>query len=528
MTWSFAPSRHEANVANIVGAVVTLSCLAVCLVTIAVAAWLYHDKTLRHHFNKTSTELLFVSLLLMLPFSLGYASTNFHFGKSESAMCDLGMIIVIFTFNVTNWLQCCICLNLVMALKWPGVFRYNLKRWYYITSILVSVILAVLPTAFNEVHWNTVTASCWLDNPSDGYSSWQLGTLEFPILLVTVFMFASAGIVGRSLYQAHRNGKSQSEILNQLYEPTYSNGVDDLRAYPDTELSSRFAIEELVFEKAVQSERMRTDSRNSKVDPAVVRSWYSPRFPGSIGRSSGSSNVSRSLWKSRASNSWSASKNTNLNGSSKVLENKEEIGPQKVRVARMPMTANFGQDPRAEDARELRTTVLRISCYPVIHLLLSIISPIGSLLLGAAQHSSEGYKFGLYLLTYIGTAWLPLAYVICFLFADSSLHDAWVEKCRGSLDESLTDLEAVLGRNKHRLSGLQIRPQADQIHTHSPIVSAVTEEWNFEHPSTHFRPVDIIYHDSVDDTKLYEQKTRSVSHESIYMQEAPMPTIQEV
>lgn len=131
----------------------------------------------------------------------------------------------------------------------------------------------------------------------------------------------------------------------------------------------------------------------------------------------------------------------------------ESTTPCKLRVAKLPVTANFGKDPKAADARDLRNTLLRISVYPVIHLVIAILGPLGSLILADSEHKSRNFQAGLYYLSLIGTAWIPFAYSCCAVFADDSLYNGlkeYVNLRRGK--EETEDLELALGKNKHRWS----------------------------------------------------------------------------
>lgn len=88
-------------------------------------------------------------------------------------------------------------------------------------------------------------------------------------------------------------------------------------------------------------------------------------------------------------------------------------------MARLPMSHNFGADPRVEEARQLRNTIWRIASYPMVHLFLGLVGPIASLILNAKEN--HVYQLVLYYISFIGVGWIPLGYALCILFADVSL-----------------------------------------------------------------------------------------------------------
>lgn len=434
--YTFVPTNAEGRSANIIAATVTFTCLTISCLVVAAAFCLWYDKRLRHHFNKTSTQLLFTCVAITIPQGLATASTTLDVGKHEKGFCEFGMVGVIFGFNVANWLQCCICVNLILALRRPSVFRYRVKLWYYVSAFSSSAILAILPLIFDQYRWNTQNHSCWLRSSDSVFDVWQLVVLESPILLVTIFMFISTGFVAYHLVIHRKKGKSHSELLNQLYEPAFDVDADGLAITTETNMGKRFEIEEVVLHEKFNPKLQDLPNSPSKRSP-------SRRSPKSV------------TWSPRASSFISNVKNHYSRPTAPQLKDiPEVVVPKRVRVARLPVSAHFGADPAQEEKRKVRNTILRISCYPVIHLLISVLSPLGALVLSESEDASRGRQVSLYYMTFIGSAWVPLAYSACALLADTSIYDAWAERRSLSRGEPEESLELALGRNKHRLSQL--------------------------------------------------------------------------
>ncbi|CCG80549.1 protein of unknown function [Taphrina deformans PYCC 5710] len=442
--YAFMPTPAEGQTANIFSAAMSLACMSISCLVLGLALFLYRYKALRHHFSKTSTQLLYLCVAITIPQGLAFASTTLNVGTHEKSFCRLGMVIVVFGFNATNWLQCCICLNLVFALRCPSIFRYRIQLWYYISAVVTSAIFALLPLIFDQYEYNARSYSCWTRDTGDVYNVWQLVVLEIPILVVTLLMFLSTGFVIWNVIKQKRDGRSSKETINQLFEPAFVEDADDLAVTSDTNMNKRFEIEE-IYTNSSFNPRMLPESPATPPSRRSPRSeTRSPRAPSFVSRAISSSNRG----------SPAISKMMGL-----ITE--EPQSPRKLRVARLPTSAHFGRDPAAREQSEMRKTILRISCFPIIHLLIAIVPLIGSISLTFARDSGRGTQLGLYLITFIGSAGLPLAYSACALLTDTSIYDAWAERRRMRAGDQEESLELALGRNRHRLSQLSYTEPAD-------------------------------------------------------------------
>lgn len=461
----FVPTEAEGRTANLIGGVFALFCAILSLLVLLLAAYIWFDSRTKHHLDKTSTKLLFYCVAISVAQGLAYAATCINVGKHELAWCRTGMVGVIFGFNMANWLQCCICVNLVLALKRPIVFKYNVLRWYWTSGLVVSFLTAFVPLFYNQYQWDRQNHSCWIVDDGQSLNRWQIGVLETPILLVTVFMFISTGVVSHHLFMSKRAGKTHTQMLNQLYEPAFDSSVVNLSFQPETGVNNRFEIEEIVLSEdfKVQLDKYTGSS------PEIMRSPLKFRAPGSISSAKRNS-------PSRASSMFSGIRGHGRRGKSHPSSGLDDISeavalPKTVRVARMPVGAHFGADPVAEEAHRLRVTIARIACYPIIHLLISVLSPFGSLVLSQEAGASRRTQFALYIMTFVGSAWTPLAYSICALTAETSLWDGLGKKRRLRRGWEEENLELALGKNKHRLSQNLYSPSSVGIVGASPAVS---------------------------------------------------------
>ena len=150
----------------------------------------------------------------------------------------------------------------------------------------------------------------------------------------------------------------------------------------------------------------------------------------------------------------------------------------KILVARLPMTYNRAHDTRENDQKKLRRTVIRISLYPVMHLIVALLGACSQLMLENAENSTRRYQVSLYVTNFIGSAWVPLAYSLCLLFADTSLWDAsreWWQYRHAVVDPDAEnmDLEIALGRNAHltKEGRLKIKNSPPGLGTPSSVVA---------------------------------------------------------
>lgn len=474
-SWTFIPTDAEGHHANLVGGVLTLVFTSVSVVVLSLFLLIWRRRDLRHHLKHTSTQLLYACVAVTIPQGLGYASTCLGIGKHELAFCRLGMTLSVFGYNAANCLQGCICINLVLAIKWTQATQYNIAPWYYFFSFLFSIILAIVPLCFNQYQWSVTNHSCWLKDTGADFNTWQLAILEIPLVIVTVLMIISTIVVTRYVLKSRAEGKAHADVVNQLFEPTFNPGLETLNIQSDTNMNDRFEIEEVSISENFYPS---LGTPVGKSPPRPTKPKRSP-IPGvnSIIPNAFLQRLSTSYPASPASAAWNSPIWSPQN-SSAVLGalpvpspansgESPDTHPLKIRVARMPVSAHFGNNPLDEDAKKIRRLLFRVASFPVMHLIISIFGVLGYLGLESAEHSRRSTQVALYILTFIGTAWIPLAYSICAVLADTSLWDVYRDlrhRSKGSNDE---DLEVALGRNKHRVSQVtsdgqvEVRVQSD-------------------------------------------------------------------
>lgn len=457
---NFVPNNHEALVANVMSGVISVSSSGIALILCIIAAVVWADKRTRRHFSRTSSRLLFLCVAIAVPAGLAYGATLLRYSQDHPAWCRFGMYMTVFFYNFLNLIQCAISVNLVLALKAPKVFeRHNLEKYYILCSFALAALIATIPIIAGRYLWNDETQSCWIQDRPGIIGVWQAGILEVPLLLVTVLMALATIVVARHLRKEHRSGKDTGRLLNQLYEPAIEDGTS-YALTADSRLTMRFSVREI----AVRAPDSRSNpGQPGSADSVMSSSGFSARML-SLLQSPCSSNATPAMGHSRLlSSAFPAnvkSKSQSLNDVTPTLLLQGSPLFRKVRIAKLPMTPNFGKDPQVEEARRLRNTLWRISFYPVIHLIIGLLGPIGSLL-STATNSSRQYQLGLYYFQFFGVAWIPLAYSLCVIFADLSFIEGtreWISLRRRGEDE---DLELALGKNMHHWNEIQTKIMSD-------------------------------------------------------------------
>ncbi|ORY73925.1 hypothetical protein BCR37DRAFT_384650 [Protomyces lactucae-debilis] len=417
--WRFMPTRATSDYINRVGLITSFSCCGLaCLVLLwATALWL--DKRTRHVLERKSSQMLLACVFASAIYGGLYALTNL---ESGSFACRFEMFFVILAFEFMNWLQLCISLNLIMALYCPGVYRYNVHLAFYASSFFVALGLAIGPLVANVYRWSPVTNSCWLTSEAaeaGDFDYWQLAVIEIPLLLGTIVMTVSLIMVAYRFFWDKKHEGTAPEMLNQLFEPAVANDNFDVHASAEGTVSSRFQITEIIAPPGMN------------ISPLMAS--HHPHRP------------SESIF------SGFSQASTNSRGRAMKMPRLGNITEEdrKVRVARLPVTPNFGQNPVTESSQELRKTVWRIAIYPVLHLILATSGAVGQLMLQASENRSEAYQTRLFLLISQLSAWVPLAYILPALFADTSLIDGLREWIRLRREIGEPDLEVALGKNAH-------------------------------------------------------------------------------
>jgi hypothetical protein len=347
-------------------------------------------------------------------YALLYALTNIETGPTA---CRVEMFFVMAAFDFINWLQLCISLNLIFALYCPNVFRYRIHLVFYASSFVVGFGLSASALAADVYRWTPATNSCWITSKAaerGEFDYWQLALIEVPLLLGTIVMTASLVMVAYRFFWDKKNKNRAPEMLNQLYEPTVAADSIDFPSGEGT-TASNFQITEVTVTPAMH------------LSPLLAN-------PGT-----------------RLGSSIYSGLSTNSSGrvmKAPKLDNIVEEG-RKILVARLPISPNMGKNPVKESSREMRKTIWRISIYPLLHLILATSGAVGQLMLQASEGSSQAYQMRLFTLISQFSAWVPLAYILPALFADTSLIDGLQEWIRLRRDTGEADLELALGKNAH-------------------------------------------------------------------------------
>lgn len=157
-------------------------------------------------------------------------------------------------------------------------------------------------------------------------------------------------VVARHLHKEHRAGKDTGRLINQLYEPAIDDGTS-FALSPDSRLSTRFAVREV--------EMLTPDSHFSQDRPKAAPSFMStsgfsarmfsllhtppsPNNSPAIGHPKLPSTTGQSQF-------WAKPEPVKADSPTELLQSSPVF--RTVRIAKLPMTASFGQDPEVEEAR---------------------------------------------------------------------------------------------------------------------------------------------------------------------------------
>lgn len=504
--FAFEPTLEEGRVANLVARYVSIACTFLSLVVCLWALLLWNNKRTRHHLQKVSTQLLLVCVAVTMVYGIAVALTTIHWadGDRYQLSCAIEMWFVIWSFNFVNWLQGCISLNLIFALYRPTIFNKNVMRWYYSTALVTSIAFATVPAALGNYLWwvgiskysdiRTVQYTCWVYSSADPteFDLAALVVIEAPLILITVIMFVSWIMVAVGLFVKKRNGATADQMLLQLYEPVAPkvDSADGLHGTERIGVGTRFLITERDWTSSVfaapRDKRSKTESlrsaggrifhaRNSRRrSSATPRSLVaSPRTAGSI-----------------VSDMTTHSDTTNVSATADELYNMDPGEKPKILVARLPMTYDVYESTIDSDRKKLRATIIRISLYPFMHLSVALLGAVSQIMLESAQGHSRRYQTALYIVNFIGSAWVPLAYSLCAIFADVSLWEATVhwwhlDKATEVTDE--IDLEQSLGRNAHldEIGKSKYRDSPPHIINQTPDSTSPKSAWVTNQPQSY-------------------------------------------
>lgn len=448
--WYFHPTDEEGAAANLVAFVTTMVSLGFAVLVLLASALVWSDKRTRHHFRRSSTRMLLACVAFVLPYGIGYGVTALPVARTNSKVCAASMWWLLVSYNVVNFLQSAICINLVLALYKPDAFRYNLHLTYYVVSIVLAILIASIPLPFNVYRFSPSKYSCWMNggNPSVLVDPWQTAVIEVPIFVVTLLMIAAIVAIALKIYK-QKTHAAQERTLNQLYQPVVDFEIRSVLS--ENDLSNRFEITEQTFVEDATKRPLAYRASSSGSPEALYGQnvWGSPRGP------------SQSIYSEKTAGS--SSKRRALMRSSLAGITEEPPALRKIKVARLPMAPNMGIDPTRETSKELRRTVIRIAVFPVVHFCVVMVGLVASLLLSASAGHSRGYQYRLYVAEFFGSAWIPLAYTSCAVFADNSLYlglrEWWYLR---HLNDD-TDLEVALGRNAHLKRGSRNSSMAGSI-----------------------------------------------------------------